>query len=168
MNQAWLDQPMLYVTYTGHGNIQIPAMLLALLPKATRPYAAGALAAFAASGLVRLVFRDLVQRQRPSNFVWAKPLEPIFGDSSFPSGHSTTSFAIAFMVLWMLVGTRQVWAGWLLVVWATLVGFSRVYVGVHYPGDVLGAAALALVTSTALYLLWSKKGWIPGQAHSTV
>ncbi len=153
---------MLLVTYTGHGAFQIPAMLLFCLPRATRPYALACVAAFASSGVVRLVVREIVNRQRPSNFSWAQPLEPIYGDSSFPSGHSTTSFAIAFMVAWLVAGKENAWIGWALTAWAALVAFSRVYIGVHYPLDTVAAAALAAACSSACFLVWQKKGWLPG------
>lgn len=58
---------------------------------------------------------------------------------SFPSDHSLAAFACAFAVLAFL--SRR-W-GALLLGAAALIGFSRVYGGVHYPGDILGAAVLA-------------------------
>ena len=58
-------------------------------------------------------------------------------DASFPSDHATFSFAIATM-FWL--HNRKV--GSILIGLAALVGFSRVYVGTHYPSDVIGGAAL--------------------------
>jgi undecaprenyl-diphosphatase len=62
---------------------------------------------------------------------------------SFPSDHATASFAIAFAVL-IFVSRR--W-GLLLVLAAALVGFARVYDGIHYPADVLGSLAIAGVAT---------------------
>lgn len=67
---------------------------------------------------------------------------------SFPSDHSLAAFGIAFAVGAFL--SRR-WGAALLVV-ATLVGFSRVYVGVHYPADIVGAAAFAAVAVAAVAL----------------
>ena len=63
-------------------------------------------------------------------------------DPSFPSDHATFSFAIATMV-WLY--SRKV--GGILICLAALVGFSRVYVGTHYPMDVVGGAALGIAVS---------------------
>ena len=68
---------------------------------------------------------------------------------SFPSGHATTSFACA-ATLAPFVPRHAVPV---LYVLAAAIAYSRVYVGVHYPLDVLGGAALGLVIATALRLL---------------
>lgn len=58
---------------------------------------------------------------------------------SFPSDHSTAAFALAFATI---VFVSQRWGAALLGA-AVLIGFSRVYSGVHYPGDVLGSIIVA-------------------------
>lgn len=60
---------------------------------------------------------------------------------SFPSDHATAAFGVALAVLMFLSRT---WGGVLLLV-ALLIGFSRVYVGVHYPGDIAGALLVAVL-----------------------
>ena len=55
-------------------------------------------------------------------------------DFSFPSGHTCASFAAALVYLRMFPERK----GWGFVILAVLIGFSRLYVGVHYPTDVLG------------------------------
>jgi undecaprenyl-diphosphatase len=67
---------------------------------------------------------------------------------SFPSGHATVSFACA-TVLALAVPRLAV----PLYVLAALVAFSRVYVGVHYPGDVLAGAVLGVLVAIALRTL---------------
>lgn len=69
-------------------------------------------------------------------------LVPHAPDSSFVSDHSVVVFAIAFMLLLR----RDSW-GYLAILWAIFVGVSRIYVGVHYPADVLGAVVLTFCTS---------------------
>src|SRR5690606_14872840 len=91
-----------------------------------------------------------------------------YGDTSFPSGHSTTSFAIAFMLAWMRYQTPKRRIGWLAVLWASLVGFSRSCICVHYPADVIAAVALSAVVTSAMYLLWVKKGWIAPAVQEAV
>ena len=68
-------------------------------------------------------------------------------DPSFPSDHATGAFAIA-VAIWLYDRT----IGTVFLVIGVLVGFARVYVGVHYPGDVLGGAILG--AAVALVLRW--------------
>ena len=69
-------------------------------------------------------------------------------DTSFPSDHATLGFAVAVMV-WQY--NRRVGA-WLLIL-AFILAFSRVFVGAHYPGDVVGGAILGSVTSVVIAVL---------------
>lgn len=60
---------------------------------------------------------------------------------SFTSSHAANHFAVAVYV-GMLLGGLAPWVRPTLLVWAFLVGYAQVYVGVHYPGDILGGAIL--------------------------
>ncbi len=68
--------------------------------------------------------------------------------ASFPSGHAATSFAAAVVLAFALPALAPAFF-----VLAALVGFSRLYVGVHFPLDVLAGAALGAAVATALLLL---------------
>jgi undecaprenyl-diphosphatase len=67
---------------------------------------------------------------------------------SFPSGHATVSFACATVLTFAI--PRLVVPLYAL---AALIAFSRVYVGVHYPSDVLAGAVLGILLATALRML---------------
>lgn len=69
-------------------------------------------------------------------------------DNSFPSDHSILFFSIC--VSFWLMRKKE---GWLWLVLAFCVGFSRIWVGVHYPVDVVTGALLAIIS--ALFVYWS-------------
>lgn len=121
--------------------------------------AAGAIYAAAAAGIARLAIVKPIGRLRPSNLPYSAPMEPIYGATSFPSGHMTTSFAIAVWLLWSLRETEYYFVAQIAAIWALLVGFARVYGGVHYPLDIIGGMALGATVATLLWLLFEHKGW---------
>jgi len=89
-------------------------------------------------------------RVRPSDrFADPEPLLRVAHTPSFPSGHATTSFACA-ATLARYVPRRTGIAFYVL---AALISWSRVYVGAHYPLDVVAGAMLGLGLATALRLL---------------
>jgi membrane-associated phospholipid phosphatase len=128
--------------------------LLFLIPWRTnradrRRAAVAATAAAAVALLIAQPIADAIDRARP--FV-AHPSQShlLVGrstDPSFPSDHATGAFAIA-VAIWLYDRT----IGTVFLGVAVLMGFARVYVGVHYPGDVLGGAILGGLV--ALLLRW--------------
>jgi undecaprenyl-diphosphatase len=101
-------------------------------------------------GFVRLcnilIFRPRPFTELPTNLLFYQPT-----DSSFPSNSAAIVFAIAISII---IFNRKV--GAILLLFAFLYGFSRVYVGVHYPLDILGAiiagALAAFLVSISLKL----------------
>jgi undecaprenyl-diphosphatase len=99
--------------------------------------------------LTASLLRHVIGRERPPlRFPEPHPLVHVPGSPSFPSGHAATSFACAATLAWLTPLSPIA-----LYTLAALIAFSRVYVGVHYPLDVLGGAALGLGVATALRLL---------------
>ena len=130
-----------------HGKLWLAiAAVLALRPGATRRAALRGVAAQGVSSLVvNEVLKRIFGRVRPdwANLRTERTLRRAPGTLSFPSGHSSS--AAAFVTG---VGIEAPAIGALLAPVALGVGYSRVHVGVHYPGDVL--AGLAIGTGIAL------------------
>lgn len=146
LHRPWLDGIMLALSITGLGAFQAGVLVVSFFPKRTRDLAWRAGIALLAAALIRLPIMSLAHRMRPSNFAWAHPLENIYSaTTSFPSGHTCSSFAFATALWVRLRHTDYAWVSHLLWVWACLVGFSRIYIGVHYPLDVLGGAILGVL-----------------------
>ncbi len=113
----------------------------------------GAVLATAAAGLGLLINQPIahaVARLRPylAHPTHAHLLIARSHDPSFPSDHATGALALAFGV-WLYDRT----VGTMLLVLAAVLAFSRVYVGTHYPGDVLGGALIGIAVAAVLRLL---------------
>ena len=141
------DVLMPFISSLGNGGFVwiVLDIALIIIPKTRK---AGIVVAFAIILDVLLcngLLKPLVASIRPCNVVKnVNMLIPIPKDFSFPSGHTTASFAVALVMLRMLPKKFGIPA----VVLAALVAFSRLYLGVHYPTDVLAGFVIALVGST--------------------
>ncbi|PGV54241.1 undecaprenyl-diphosphatase [Bacillus cereus] len=92
--------------------------------------------------LVNVLIHAVYYHPRPFITHHVNQLVPYAADSSFVSDHSVLVFSIAFVFI--LRGEKL---KYIALIWAILVGVSRMYVGVHYPLDILGAAFLTFITS---------------------
>lgn len=108
------------------------------------------------SGVVELGIKRIFRRERP----FLQKVEAILvglppKHYSFPSGHAASAFAGAW-----LLSREQPRAWWIYYTIAALVGFSRVYKGVHYPGDVIAGAVtgIGLARLFRQVIIWLRKG----------
>lgn len=147
---GWLDPLFVGLTYAGtHGLLWIGLGVLAAIAL-RRPWVAilvpvaVVLADLSASGL-----KHATDRRRPEEALdGIDVLVTTPSTTAFPSGHAATSFAAAVVLSVAMPALAPAF-----LVLAALVAFSRLYVGVHFPLDVLGGAALGAAVATALLLL---------------
>lgn len=148
------DRIMLFFTALGSRWVMIPlAVLIALVLVARRRWASAVFWGLAVGGgvLLNLAAKHSFARIRPALWPSLAP-ETTF---SFPSGHSVGS--MAFVVALSVLTWRTRWRWPVLIcgsLFVFLVGLSRIYLGVHYPSDVIAAwaAALAWVVGLAVLL----------------
>jgi undecaprenyl-diphosphatase len=120
---------------------------LGLIPTATLTLLTGA-ATFAADS-ASFGLKDLVDRTRP--FSAHPQIDPLYvvHSSSFPAGHAATAVAGATLLSYIAPGGAP---GFIFL--AAAICYSRVYVGVHYPGDVLAGALVGLLVGFIAVGVW--------------
>ena len=107
------------------------------------------------------IIKKNVQRIRPCNDVAIKENVQLLvrcgGGYSFTSSHATNHFAVAtFLILTLFRKKRWIKIG--LLFWAASIAFGQVYVGVHYPLDVLAGSFLGLIIGVLLAMIYSRFG----------
>jgi undecaprenyl-diphosphatase len=149
---TWLTRVMIALTWLGSG-----WAILGLLPLVarhrTRRFALALGGALLAQSAVVWVVKQLVQRPRPFLSLGTHPTIPTPTDFSFPSGHASGTFTVAGFVLALCLAMPELRARWAivaaLVVVSMGIALSRVYLGVHYPGDIAGGALLGFAIGYA-------------------
>lgn len=149
-----LDPLMKIYTHLGDVGLLwlILSLVLLVVPKTRK---AGFLALCAmALGLLcnNIILKHLVERPRP--YLVVEGLLPLMSPpdpNSFPSGHTCAAFAAAG-IWWRALPKR--WMGVVGVVLAALMGFSRLYVGVHFPTDVLMGGLVGLLCAWLVWRIW--------------
>lgn len=143
------------MTDMGNAGIFWLAVALVLLARRKTRFvgAAASLAIFLDVIITNGILKLLIARPRPFlTDTDITPLIPPPAGFSFPSGHSVSSFAVAF-VLYQLLPKRY---GIPAVIIAVLIALSRLYLGVHYPSDVLAGLFIGFAISKAAIWLTQK------------
>lgn len=157
---AWLDGPMRAATALGYYSVVLPLLAvvsLAFLYRGWRLSAVLLVVSTAGGVFLTTVLKSVFRRARPEILDSGYTA----GFYSFPSGHATVAVgfygALALVLAYHLRGPAR-WAAVALgAALVLLIGFSRLYLGVHYPTDVLAgflAAPLWLVSVGGVYVLW--------------
>lgn len=109
------------------------------------------------------IFKEGVERFRPCHNLEIMDLVHTVdghcgGMYGFISSHATNHFAIAmFIGLFLRPKTRSLLN--ILLVWAAVIGYSRIYLGVHYPADVLAGSIVGALIGWSIYLVVARTPW---------
>jgi len=150
----FLNSIMIFFSTIGNlGLLWIVLGFALLFPKRTRRGGVDMLMCLAAAYIINdLVIKELVARVRPYDTIEGlKILVNPLSSFSFPSGHANSSFAAA-MSLTLAFGRKGAWA----YIPASLIAFSRCYVGVHYPSDVFAGMIVGTLVALGVYMLLKK------------
>ncbi len=157
---GWLDTPMRLVTAMGYYWLVLPMLVAVVTVFYLKGWKLSAvlLVVSTAGGIVlTTVLKGFFQRARPELFDSGYTASFY----SFPSGHATIAVGFYGMLTVILAYHLRGFARWALaaggVLLVLLIGFSRLYLGVHYPTDVLAgflAAPLWVIVVGAVYFLW--------------
>ena len=155
LRQDWMTPFWKFVTFLGDGGwFWITLSVILLIQKKTRKVGGAALVALGIGAIITNVFlKNVVARIRPYEVIDGLLL--LVGkqsDFSFPSGHSCASFAAAFAYYKMSPKRYGIVA----LVLAGLIAFSRLYVGVHYPSDVIIGSIIGVLSGWMAY--WIMEG----------
>ena len=106
------------------------------------------------------IFKPWVQRDRPCHTLSIQAqvhtVDGCGGQWGFMSSHAANVFGLALM-LWILLHKRSPGIAWMFA-WAVLVSYSRIYVGAHYPLDILAGFGLGTICSFAVLGIFNRVG----------
>ena len=142
-----------YTSLGEDGIIWIALGLILLIPKKYRKTGIMVLAALLVMLVVNnIVLKNLIARPRPC---WTYPemVQLVHNPSSysFPSGHTTSAFAVAFTVF-----SQHKKLGKVIIVMAAIMAFTRLYVFVHFPTDIYGGILVAAAITTFVCFMEKK------------
>ncbi len=154
----WLDPVMLLITKTA---FWIPFFLL-LVYLIFKNYGKEGWLILAGAGLAILLadrittglMKPFFGRLRPSHDPGLQELVHTVGGykgglHGFASSHAANTFAVA-MMMWLVFKDIYGWIGFIFI-WALLMGYTRIYLGVHYPGDIIVGSLIGLMSSALGY-----------------
>lgn len=148
---SFLDKVMPAITYIGSTYFAITYCLVLFFmgKQFSREFAVKCSLSLILSSLLARIIKILVKRVRPFIALQNLNIKLIDIDKySFPSGHTTSAFTLAIITALFIPSLALLCIGL-----STLVGISRMYLGVHYPTDVIAGSIIGSVCSMLIYIL---------------
>ncbi len=166
-----LDVIMTFITHLGDtpGIVWWVLGVCLLIPRKTRKLGVLVIGGLAIASLINNVcLKNIIERPRPYNidasvwtnagyeYIWPNLIDKS-SSWSFPSGHTSSSIGAGFaLLLGCLKNKKHLAIGIPAFILSLLIGFSRIYVHVHYPTDVIVGAVVGLIGGLIGYLLIAK------------
>lgn len=154
----WLDSAMVFFSsLANHGEIWLVIGLAFLCFARTRKIGIAMLISITLSFIAgNLILKNLIVRPRPcwiDNSIELLILNP--GDYSFPSGHTLVGFTSSVSIFLQ----QRKWGAAAFIL-ASIIAFSRLYLFVHFPTDILGGIVLGTVVSFLVYRVMMIRGYL--------
>ncbi len=162
-HSTWLDPVMLWIsdkkTWIPFYLLLIGLMVWWFKKRVWSVLVAVILTIALADGITSKVMKPYFERPRPSHEQALQGKVHLVNDYrggtfGFASSHAANTFGLA-MILFLFFKNNTKQAGWLFV-WAAVVSYSRIYLGVHYPLDILVGALVGLLIASFLYTIHQK------------
>jgi membrane-associated phospholipid phosphatase len=158
-HRSALDTFFVCLTFLGDGRFSVIIIVLFLVMRRWSE-CCQVLASFLLSALLTQILKNIFSMPRPKQFFapgqYAFFIDGVThtGFASFPSGHSTSVFALA-TILALLEKNKKTNVAYLL--GAIAVGYSRIYLGQHFLNDVLMGASIGMLTAVLVHWIFSGK-----------
>jgi membrane-associated phospholipid phosphatase len=158
-HRTTLDTIFIWVTFLGNGVFSIVVFVIFLLQRRWS-HASQVMLAFLLSALIAQILKNLFSMPRPKQFFapgqYHYFIEGVtgLGFASFPSGHTTSVFALATLLA-IFTKNRKAKIAFLLT--GIAVGYSRIYLGQHFLGDVLMGSCIGTLTAVLVHWLFVER-----------
>ncbi len=151
-SSPFMDSLMKFITFFGNAGWFwiVLGLTLSFIPKTRKIGLTVCLALLINLIVCNITLKPLIARERPYDLVEGISLiidAPT--DFSFPSGHTSASFAAACAIF----AYNKKWWGTAAVVFASILAFSRLYLYVHFPTDILGGIIVGIVCAVAAFYI---------------
>ena len=162
LNTPWLDKAMYLIT---NKFVWIPLYIFIIILIFRRYRLRGitgiiliviaiSLSDYLTSGIMKPFFERLRPCHNPAISDLIHLVTNCGGKYGFASGHAANSFTLASS-LFLIYGKQIKYLGWMYL-WASIVAYSRIYVGVHYPFDVITGSLIGIVLSILMCIIYTK------------
>lgn len=154
LHNPFMDKIMPTITSLGNAGFIwiVITLVLIIMPKYRKVGIMSACALILNAILGEVILKNIFERSRP--FIGLGDITLLIKEPtsfSFPSGHTASSFAAAGIIGTMIKKYR-----WQVFTFASLIAFSRLYLYVHYPTDVIGGIILGLFSSGIVLKIWPR------------